>query len=235
MPATTIHRVRRSRAVLAAVLCAAGLPVAAVVTESGAAAAGPDGTDGVRRQHDRAVREPGRRDDQPGRCRDTGRPGRHQGGDHARRRDGVRAQRSPLQRRHADRHRDQHAGDADPRGRQLGRPRDHAERRDRVRRQRGQWFRPTVPSRRSTPRPTPPGRRSPSPLRPARERSRSRPTAPPRTSPRPTTACTRSPSRPTRWAPRSPSRRSRRTSRSRPTVRSRSWPTSTTTSRRSTS
>jgi YVTN family beta-propeller protein len=41
MPATTTHRVRRSRAVLAAVLCAAGLPVAAVLTASAAAAAGP--------------------------------------------------------------------------------------------------------------------------------------------------------------------------------------------------
>ncbi len=41
MPATTFHRVRQSRAVLTVVLCAAGLPVAALVNAAGAAGGGP--------------------------------------------------------------------------------------------------------------------------------------------------------------------------------------------------
>ena len=77
MPATTTHRVRRSRAHLAAV--------------------------------DVTTNQAG--------DRYTGRPGRHQGRDHPDGATALRAQRSPLQRRDADRHRDQHAGDADPRGR----------------------------------------------------------------------------------------------------------------------
>ena len=183
MPATTVHLVRRSRAVLAAVLCAAGLPVAAVVTASGAAAAGPSAptayvvnttgssvspVDTTTNQAGAAIpvaQGPIKAVITPDGC------------------DGLRAQRSPLQRRDADRHRDQHARHADPRALELDRPRDVARRFDRVRRSTVQVARVPVPSRRSTPRRTPLRRRSPSRHRSARARSRSRPTARRRTSP----------------------------------------------------